>query len=446
MSDVYVPFLGMHGNGSWGDDVRPKSFREGINFLFPNGDAALTEILAMTPGERVYDTEHSWWLEGLPVQASAVTGIYTDVSLATAYTSGGVAGDILYVKMAAADVVEYKISHMVEMRAADDFQLNVTAVVTGREVNGANSFVAVKLKMADTTTTIYSGDLSDADRILIIGSQNAQGSAIPDPVNYKPVKYKNYTTIFMTASEITRTAARTKTRTGSEIANMHKRAMRLHSIEIEKSLWHSTPQETTGENGQPETSMIGILPIIRGDFSGFGGPAGNVYHYPSDSGIAADTTWIAGGEAWLDSKLEELFRYGSKTKVAFCGSEALLAINNLAKYGQGQFSYTPMTAAYGIKVVEWVTAHGTIYLKSMPLWNIEPTMRKNMAVIDTDSIKWRFIDDTTFVKGADVLKKPANWTDRDAQKDWWLTEATLEFGETRGWGYFQEMGVVHDAA
>ena len=40
-------FLGMRGNGDWSDtDMRPKSWMDGVLWLYPNGDAPLTALLA----------------------------------------------------------------------------------------------------------------------------------------------------------------------------------------------------------------------------------------------------------------------------------------------------------------------------------------------------------------------------------------------------------------
>jgi hypothetical protein len=50
-------FLGMRGTGDWATDERPKSWREAILMLYPNGDAPLTAILSKMGEEKVTDPE-----------------------------------------------------------------------------------------------------------------------------------------------------------------------------------------------------------------------------------------------------------------------------------------------------------------------------------------------------------------------------------------------------
>ena len=52
-----MPFLGMRGTGDWATDQRPKSWREGILYLYPNGQAPLTAIMSKLRSERCDDPE-----------------------------------------------------------------------------------------------------------------------------------------------------------------------------------------------------------------------------------------------------------------------------------------------------------------------------------------------------------------------------------------------------
>jgi len=52
-----------------------------------------------------------WWTKLLPTQAATVTGVYTDAAMSSAYTSGGVAGSVLYIKMASTDVIHFREGH-----------------------------------------------------------------------------------------------------------------------------------------------------------------------------------------------------------------------------------------------------------------------------------------------------------------------------------------------
>ena len=202
-------FLGMRGTGDWATDERPKNWRQGILRLYPNGDMPLTAILSKMKERRVDDPEFNWWTKGLPSQAGTVTDVYTDALMSTAYTTGGAAGDTLYVKVAAAVAQEMRAGHQVLLRNTANYLDDANAKVIDVTVNGALSCVTVKLLEADPTTT----GIADCNRILVIGNINPEGGSMPDAIAYDPTKYYNYTQIFRTPLSITRTARRTKLRT-----------------------------------------------------------------------------------------------------------------------------------------------------------------------------------------------------------------------------------------
>lgn len=54
-----MSFMGMRGTGDWVTDQRPKSWRETILYLYPNGTAPLTAIMSKMGSERVEDPQSS---------------------------------------------------------------------------------------------------------------------------------------------------------------------------------------------------------------------------------------------------------------------------------------------------------------------------------------------------------------------------------------------------
>lgn len=431
-----MAFLGMRGNGDWATDQRPKNWRETILFNFPNGEAPLTGILSKLGEERVNDAEFNWWTKSLSAQAGAIAGIYTDVNLSTVYVSGGVEDDILYVQIAEALIGEIRIGHQVLLRDASDSTVDVNAIVISRSPNGASSVLGIKLLEDDDNSTTH--DLSDADRLLVIGNVNAEGSAMPESVAYDPTKWYNFTQIWRTPLEMTRTALMTQLRTGDQKKEAQREALQMHSVEMEKSFMLGIPTEKTGSNGKPIRTTLGLIPAIRGGYTGHGGDAGTVTDYISDSDYSGQS-WLQGGEHWLDTQLEIMFRYGSQDRLAFCGSGTLLAINRLVK-NSGSYEISSKTVDYGLKVREWITPMGVINLMTHPLMSLEPTLRNSMIAFEPSGLRFRYITDTTFRKAQDITKKDAEWTDRDGIKEEYLTEAGLEYHHPIGWGYFTGLG------
>lgn len=423
-----MAFLGMRGTGDWVADARPKNWREAILFRYPNGSAPLTAILSKMGSEKTDDPEFNWWTKDLATQRATVTGVYTDV-LSSAYASGGVAGDTLYVKMSAAEVTQFRAGHTVLLRDASDLTVDCVGKVTTRVVNGASSYVTVKLLENDDNSSL--GDLSDCDAILVIGNVNAEGANMPEAIARDPEKWYNFTQIFRTPLELTRTALRTRLRTGDHYKEAKRECLEMHSIEMEKSFLFGVPSENTGDNGQPERTTLGIIPAIRGGYTGMGANAGLVNNYVQNATYNG-VTWLNGGEDWLDEQLEVIFRKGSNEKLAFAGSQALLGINRLIK-AKGNFDFTAMTADYGLKVIKWTTAFGTINIMTHPLFSHEVTTRGAMVIFEPKDIKSRFIDDTMYK--ADEQMKKGGWTSRDGIKEEYLTEVGLEYHHPDGWGY-----------
>lgn len=418
-------FLGMRGNGDWVTDQRPKNWRETILFLYPNGDAPLTAILSKMKEERVDDPEFNWWTKTLATQGGTVTNVYTDV-LSTAYTTGGVAGEVLYVKAAAAVVQEIRAGHQVLLRNSSNYADDCNAKVTDRVINGANSYAVVKLLEADPTTT----GIADCNTILVIGNINAEGAAMPDAIAYNPTKLYNYTQIFRTPLEITRTARRTKLRTGDAYKEAKREALEIHSIEMEKAFLWGIRTEGVGDNGKPERTTGGLIEWISDN-------SGIVSDYVTDTSVATGLTWEAGGEEWLDYYLEQVFRYGGDERLAFVGSGVLLAINKLVKL-YGNYQLMPKTTSYGIRVMEWVTPFGVLHMKRHPLFSYEATNRNTMVVFEPADLRYRYIDDTQFYD--DPEKKNTGYTRRDGTKEEYLTECGLEFHHPIKCGYFNGFG------
>lgn len=433
-------FLGMRGTGDWVTDQRPKAWREAILYLYPNGGAPLTAILSKMSEEKVTDPEFNWWTKKLPDQAGAVTGVYLDSGLSSAYGStypnggtGAVSGTTVYVNMAEATAKEFRVGHQVLLRVSTDTYVDVNAKVTARTLSGANSYLTCRLLEADDNSYGIFGasghTLASCDRIIIVGNINEEGAAMPNAISYDPVKYTNYTQIFRTPLSITRTAMETKLRTGDAYKEMKREALELHSIEMEKAFLFGIPTESTGGGGKPERTTAGLIYFVRANV-----PA-NFNDFRLNSTYSGKA-WTdgGGGEDWLDTYLEQVFRYGSGEKLALCGSGALLGLNKLAK-ADAHVNIEPKTVSYGIKVAEWLTPFGTIYLKTHPLLSQESSTRNMMVIIEPSNLRYRYVTDTTFFgmdstgqQGSGGVSTPGSTYGArvDAISEEFLTEAGLE--------------------
>jgi hypothetical protein len=429
-------FLGMRGTGDWVTDQRPKNWRETLLYLYPNGDMPLTGILSKMGDEQTDDAEFNWWTKKFPEQAGAVTGIYTENTLSSAYSAsypsggtGAVADTVVYVKMAAATIAEFRVGHQVLLCDASDPYVIVNGKVTARTVNGASSYLTVKLLEDDDNSYDVFGasshNLADCDRIMVVGNINAEGAAMPSSITYNPVKYYNYTQIFRTPLSLTRTAKKTRLRGPKAYQEAKREALEIHGVEMEKAFIWGIPTETNGAGAtddKPERTTGGIIHFVRNNV-----PA-NFNSYDLNSTYTGKKwTDEGGGELWLDTMLELLFRFGTGERIGLCGSGVLFGIQQLVKAG-AHMNITPMTTSYGLKVIEWVTPFGNLYLKVHPLLSQEPSTRKKCIILEPKNLKFRYIDDTVFYgEGERGEAAPGtNYQRVDATNEEYLTEAGLE--------------------
>jgi hypothetical protein len=425
-----MAFLGMRGSGDWATDERPKNWRQSILYLYPNGSAPLTGLLSKMSEEVVTDPEFNWWTKVLPTQGGTVTDVFTDAALLTPYVSGAAAGATLYVNLSLATASEFRAGHQVLLRVSTNLNVDVNAKVIAVTKNGASSYLTVRLLEADDNGGATT--LGSCNAVLIIGNINAEGAPIPDAIAYDPVKWMNYTQIFRTPLDITRTARKTTLRTEDAYKEAKRESLELHSIEMENAFFWGIRTEGVGTNGKPERTTMGVVQAIKT------GAPGNVFNYTTDVSVPASTPWIEGGEFWLDSALEVIARFGSMDRMAFCGSGALLGIQRLAK-ATGQINLTPLSTSYGLKITQWITPFMTVNLMTHPLFSYDPTTRNVMIVLEPSMLKYRYIDDTTFMS-MDPTKVSPSHERLDGTKEEWLTECGLEYHHPMKFGLLQNVG------
>jgi hypothetical protein len=414
--------LGMRGNGDWVADQRPMNWREQILYLYPNGMAPLTAILSMLGSEKVDDPQFHWWTQEQTTVGGAVAGIYTLPDLSVAYVTGGVAGDMLYVQVTTTLANRIRAGHQILLRDASDYSVDVVGKVVEVTRGAVNSVLHVRLLEDDDNGAATGHDLSDCDTFKIIGNINPEGGEMPDAIALNPTKVYNYTQIFRTPLSITRTARKTKLRTGDQYQKMKAEALEMHSWEMELAYLWGIRTENIGDNGKPERTTMGVINFIR-QYA-----AANCDDYTLNATYAGQS-WAAGGETWLKNMLEQVFRYGATEKLCLCGSGFLLGIDALAMTG-GQVQLQPGQKTYGMDIRSWLTPFGTIHMKTHPLFSYDATTRNMGVLLEPKEMTYRFIDDTQFYGENSSKSHPEGYGNRrlDGTNEEFLTEAGLEFG------------------
>ncbi len=413
-------FLGMRGTGDWVADQRPQNWRQQILKLYPNGMAPLTAILSMMGSKSSDDSQFNWWTQEQSAVGGAVAGVYTLPDLSAAYVSSGVAGDIIYVQVTTVLAGRIRNGHQILLRDASDYTVDVNGKVVSISRGTTNSVLAVKLLEADDNSSSH--DLSDCDTFKIIGNINPEGGEMPDAIALNPTKVYNYTQIFRTPLSLTRTALKTRLRTGNDYQKAKAEALEMHSWEMELAFLWGIRTENTGDNGKPERTTMGAINFIRQYASA------NCDDYTLNTTYTGQT-WANGGESWFKNMLEQIFRYGADSKLCLCGSGFLLGIDALATAG-GHMNIQPGQKTYGMNIREWVTPFGSIYLKTHPLFSYDATTRNMGVILEPKELEYRFIDDTAFYAESTSKEHSSGYGQRrlDGLNEEFLTEAGLEFG------------------
>ena len=354
-----TPILGMMGTGSYGADDIPDNWRRAIMRLQPNGDTPLMGMLSMLDSQETSSPHFHWWEKDPAVieifinngagYALGILALAVDNGAGTGMAAVCKAGTMLYV----ARTGEI-------MRVAVDPAVGTTITV------------------ARGVGTTAAQALVDDDPIYVIGSAYEEGASVPTAQSWLPTESDNYTQIFRTALDATRTDLQTNKRwgTGKSYPELVRDAWEIHMKGLEFSLIFGE-QAIDVTSGYPRRITRGI----RGSVA------------------AANLTNFAGSftEDDLDAALEGVFRYGNQEKLLVGGSTVLSNFAKIAKT-KGQLEPVPGNETYGMVVRRYVTPFGSLILKNHPLMNQIATMRDSAIIVDLPYCKLRYIQDTVLLQ------------------------------------------------
>ena len=435
-----IPKTGLIGYPALVTDENAESWIPAIHELYPNGDLPLAGLfLSLGKDKATSDTFH-WWERGYADQIASFTAgqVYTNVGLSSAYAGSGSAGDFLYVKMSAANAGIFAKNNVVQFIDESYYAVTTRAMVTGYKINGASSYVVCKL-LQDDTAHDTSYDIRTADKLVVIGHSQPQAGTPSEAKTYAATKRTNVTGILDQTLDISRTLLQTSTlRTGNKYEDMKKVALELLMQKLERSLISGWFYEGTGENGQPQNISGGIEYFLNQYASD------NIASYNLSSNTAwKGKDWIVGGKGFLDTYLEQIFRKGtSQTRLAICGSMALKGLSDLC-HAYGEYSLTPTTNRFGLKVMSFVTPNGTIELKKHPLWSSTIRDRHRMMIIPVENVQAVVMQDIMF--HPDEMKSGGN-AQFDGKKEWFLTELGWKIMHPETFGDLYGIGLDNDVS
>lgn len=271
--------------------------------LEPNGDTPLLGLTSVMKKRETDDPEFNWWEKALSTRrlklassATALTASNTNITLDSTDGNGKSVkeGDLLRV-MSTGEII----------RITSD--------------PSSDTAITIQRGWGDTAGTAL--DTTAAGKnpfLLVIGSVYEEGSLAPSGVNFDPTKKFNYTQIFRNTLEMTRTASKTRLRTGDSVKEAKRECLQYHGIDMERAFWLGDRKETT-LNGKPARSTGGFLWLLT--------------NYLSAVNVRDAKTDYSGGVTMeaLEEYLYNIFKFGSSEKMAFCGNRSLLTIQQIVR-------------------------------------------------------------------------------------------------------------------
>jgi hypothetical protein len=378
---------GLRDTSNFVAEARPKNWREGIMLLEPNGMAPLFALTSLLKSKSTDDPEYSWWEKTKQNQrvlfSTSINN--TDTTTAITLSSGGTG---------------LQPKHI--MRIEESGELVLVLSIT------SDTVITVQRGFSGTTKVAVNPATSGVNpNMHVVGSSFEEGSAAPSGLNFDPTKRRNYTQIFRNTLEITRTASKTRLRTGDAVKEAKRECLELHSSEIEKALWLGQPFETTF-NGHPQRQTGGVASFID---------SGNIFT-PTSNNLDMET---------FENYMVEFFRYGSNEKMGWTGNRGMLTIQQMARKNSA-YQFMQGQKEFGMNVNRLISPFGTLTLKTHPMFN-EVTSGTNttaywaldswLFVLDMKELSYRYVDDTKY-------EKDLQSNGLDSMKSGYLTECGLE--------------------
>jgi hypothetical protein len=427
-------------------DFKSLNSRRKVFYQYPTGAAPFMGLLSLLPSEETDKPEFGWWERRFPTLRTALVATGT-VKFAngdgTALTDGGsgvtLTADTEY-RVNVKSTAQFKPTHVIEIRGVTSSSGATSADVKGTCTQVVSATV-LKFRPYSTRTAVDNTTTANNDKtVAIIGTANQEYARSGRGVISFPINPTNYTQIFRTAFNLSRTALKEGLQFDKSGAyrNMAWENGLRHMIEMEKAFIFGqkhTVLVTDSDTGDqtPETKTGGVIwfleqwEAVNSVYRGGTGAVAITLNTDDNKRIID-----AGGTMTRVQYREWMGRLFKKTndkayeKLCLCGGTHLATVNALLEADTKivkNVVYTDKTnkGNFEFQVFSVTTLRGTVHYKVHPLFDEDPELTANGLYLDVGNLGYRPLSDsdTVFLKGRQE-------NDRDGRKDEWITEAGLE--------------------
>jgi len=264
-------------------------------------------------------------------------------------------------------------------------------------VDPVNNTITVKRGIGETAPA----PLENGDPLVIIGNAHKEGSLAPEAKGTVVETVYNYTQIFRTTVKVTKTQEASELYGGSDRLYQRRKKAIEHAVDIERAfLFGERSEDLSGS--EPRRTTRGVISFLTANTD-------NILDVSSDGKLS---------EALLEEFFESLFRYGSSKKVCLASARLISIFNT---FGRDKIRMTVGEETFGIKVMQYISAHGELQLIKHPLLEGSVYGKYGIILDLEEDIKYRPL------KGRDtMLNTNIQPPDADYYLDEYLTEAGLE--------------------
>lgn len=449
------------------DDYWSQNTRRKIFYAYPNGTAPLTGLLSMMDSEDTPQPAFGWneerWQETSttaavnPTSAANKDGPFTTTGTTTA--AGDANGKFTVAQFGAVrvyvtDASIFQVNDNVKLFGVG-FTSGAGPAATGSvDVTGrvtATGTGYLELEATTAWTGVLNAAATNGHRVVLIGTAYAEGARTGSGGIVFPYEITNYTQIFKTPYEMTRTALKEPLKydkTGA-YKDMSKSNGIKHLASIERAAFFGEQAKTTTVD--PDTGQT-VPRRFTGGLRWFldqwekGTTYGQV-----DCSTAADwrtapnkrviklggTTITKGDFNLLMARLFERTNNTSWDKLCLCGPEYLAKVADMFER-QLQFNSLRDEGfdGFNFKLVRHMSNSGEVYYKQHPLFT-SAEMRNSAFYLDLGYIGYRPLSDSDT-----DIQPMIQLPDADKRKDQWLTECGFEFRFPEANLYVENLGGI----
>lgn len=456
------------------DNYWSRNVRRRIFYDFPNGTAPLTGLLSMMENEDTPQPEFGWqekrWSA---IQTTTVAGPATTGNKTGPFTTAGgttASGDsngkfalaqFGAIRIYVADSTNFGIDTTVKLFniGRDDDSAVATSYtdIAGRVTAKGTGYIEIAATLA-YTDLLNVAAYSVGKYVFAMGSAYAEGAGSRTGRVRFPYEVKNFTQIFKTAFELTRTALKAPTIYDKEGAyrDICKDNGIDHLAQMEYAAFFGERAATTAideDTGDVVSRRFtGGLRWYLDQWEKGSISAGGAIDY-GQADVSAETDWqtytnkrvikLAGATInkqqfnELNSRVFEKTNSSDWSKLVLCGTGYL---NRVTEMFERSIQFTSLREqgfkGFDFELVKHNSNAGAVFYKTHPLF-ANPLMRNSAFYIDLGYMGYRPLSDSDTDIQSGIQKN-----DADKRKDQWLTEAGFEIRFPEAFMYVENLGGI----